>query len=705
MKKAPKRPKNISEEAYWVEKWNEWVLLVKGDKKQGTYRSWWSDGVLCGECEGYYKGDDFIINGNNKRFHDNGDIASIGRYKHGDMYSCTWYRKIKPSREPGIPPELGEDVWSVEQEFNKGIVMRSKYFTKSGKEVDFYGKNIPKRPKNVPENAEYKSKDNFWHIGNLVRSTSKRIGIWKWWNKDGNLLREEDYDNDICIIKRDYFESGNLRREEKDGGKIVLEYYETGELHREKKDGGNTKLEYYKTGELRSSIKKEKNKSKYTYFYKNGQISSQGNFGAGWDDYPSGVWKFYDEQGNIIIESDLSPLMLQPKKEEELLKYAKIVEEIRGMPTLEVLKGINEIDWENTYCCWPEFCKYFPLYLKGITSDNQEVFNLAYGELSCQIQHQGTIYEATAKVMPFLVKLVGDKNFKWKSKILKALPRLASGSSYLEAHQHMCLLASERAKPDFEERLEKELKDVYDTYMAVVSGSEIYTDLINSETPEFREYAAILLAIAPEDLNKSKDVLFNRLKIEKDESINATIIIGLGLILSQEDDKLEILSSLIKEEKGLIQYCAALSLLRIQKGNVDNEVIKVILKAIKNPKEIDNDYQNLYWADGSVIGDASLAISDLNKEDKFEIVPILADSIDTVDALSSLNLVEAMLQIVFGENSYDENNKLTKLQKIVINSIANSEKAWIFNVNLHEILDWYDLPRDQEELKKISNKP
>lgn len=88
----------------------------------------------------------------------------------------------------------------------------------------------------------------------------EKTGTWTWYNNSGLKLREVPYVNDLIEGK-------------------VLSYYPTGEI--------SSKIQYSNGLREGQMIK----------WYNTGQVKLEAYFSS---NQPSGTWKFYDKEGNII---------------------------------------------------------------------------------------------------------------------------------------------------------------------------------------------------------------------------------------------------------------------------------------------------------------------------------------------------------------------------------------------------------------------
>jgi hypothetical protein len=129
------------------------------------------------------------------------------------------------------------------------------------------------------------------------------------------------------------------------------------------------------------------------------------------------------------------------------------------------------------------------------------------------------------------------------------------------------------------------------------------------------------------------------------------------------------------------------------------EVILGVLRGDVNPA----GYEHLYLVDGEAVSDAATALSLLPPEQAGPDLAGLCDTLDEVSADGALNVTRALLEIVFPDEGYDEDEPLTGPQRQVITAIAGSNAAWTFNANLIGILSGSNLPCQRDELRALAD--
>jgi len=113
--------------------------------------------------------------------------------------------------------------------------------------------------------------------------------------------------------------------------------------------------------------------------------------------------------------------------------------------------------------------------LAGPNPERQEALEALHGN----IWHQGTVYEASARAVPFLVELVAQPELEGRADVLGLIAALADGQSYLAVHASAGEFGAPlRSKPDFEARLATELVHVARVGAAIRAHRDFFERLL-----------------------------------------------------------------------------------------------------------------------------------------------------------------------------------------------------------------------------------
>jgi hypothetical protein len=188
-----------------------------------------------------------------------------------------------------------------------------------------------------------------------------------------------------------------------------------------------------------------------------------------------------------------------------------------------MLEGLDAIDWSELTHAYGS-AQDVPGLLRDLADGSQEAISIFYGN----IWHQGTVYEATAPTVPFLLEILADPGCACRCGILALLGQLATGSSYLAAHQDLEWYRNERNTDEFRGQVQREHQWVRDARAAVVAGTPVYLRLVEDPAPDVRATAPTVLAVCAERVAEIEPVLRQRIRIEPDPVARASAVLGLG---------------------------------------------------------------------------------------------------------------------------------------------------------------------------------
>jgi hypothetical protein len=158
-----------------------------------------------------------------------------------------------------------------------------------------------------------------------------------------------------------------------------------------------------------------------------------------------------------------------------------------------MLDGLNKIDWSKLTHAYGSAAEV-PDLLRDLPSPDMEASANALWELYGNIWHQGTVYEATAHAVPFLIEIIESIPHADRVGILGLLHAIVGGHSYLEVHQDLDGYHNKRNTAEFRAKMEREISWVRAARRAVLQGVPTYIRLLEDSEANARAMAAYLLA-------------------------------------------------------------------------------------------------------------------------------------------------------------------------------------------------------------------
>lgn len=140
--------------------------------------------------------------------------------------------------------------------------------------------------------------------------SSVRVGEWRDWDDEGNLIRVNRFqDNELHGKQLEFYENGQIKVEEFfDNGErdsILTEYHPNGQIFRQIKYRkgeiieNNPTFEYHPNGQVsgKGNLNQGRKEGLWRYFYDNGEKESEGKYGTYVYPHEHGDIYFYHKQG------------------------------------------------------------------------------------------------------------------------------------------------------------------------------------------------------------------------------------------------------------------------------------------------------------------------------------------------------------------------------------------------------------------------
>src|SRR4051812_30080327 len=165
-----------------------------------------------------------------------------------------------------------------------------------------------------------------------------------------------------------------------------------------------------------------------------------------------------------------------------------------------MLETLDQVAWSTLTHAYGSAADV-PDLIRDLAAAEPQVRERAMHALYGNIWHQGTVYEATAYAVPFLIELAACPQVPNRIGILGLLAAIATGRSYLDVH------GNPSNEPDFDARKLLELAWVKQAHTAVAGGIAAFLAMTREET-DVRLAAARVLAL----LSEHREVAHPRLR-------------------------------------------------------------------------------------------------------------------------------------------------------------------------------------------------
>ena len=98
-----------------------------------------------------------------------------------------------------------------------------------------------------------------------------------------------------------------------------------------------------------------------------------------------------------------------------------------------MLDGLDAIHWAELHHAYGP-ASNVPDLIRSLLLDDPEIIEETLDSLYGTIWHQGTVYQATAYAVPFLIELLDSEAEQATVGLLGLLEAIATGSSYSDVH-------------------------------------------------------------------------------------------------------------------------------------------------------------------------------------------------------------------------------------------------------------------------------
>jgi len=193
-----------------------------------------------------------------------------------------------------------------------------------------------------------------------------------------------------------------------------------------------------------------------------------------------------------------------------------------------VLDSLNSVPWDSLRHAYGA-ASDVPAQLRALLSRDSEVRGEALGELFSNIYHQGTVYEATAYAVPFLLEILRAPELEDRELVRSLFAAIAAGVGYLEVHaikesdaaSWRSILAKRGTTLDAE--LTREHANISAVRAAVEPGIELLIPHLTTADLDTRLCIAFALGRYPLRAHDTLPALEQALLVESDADVREAI--------------------------------------------------------------------------------------------------------------------------------------------------------------------------------------
>ncbi|GEM_PF-1714089 len=369
------------------------------------------------------------------------------------------------------------------------------------------------------------------------------------------------------------------------------------------------------------------------------------------------------------------------------------------MPTM--FAGLNALPWADLPHAYGSG-EEVPVWLRQLTSDDEQVRQRAMGRLGGSLEHQGGIYPATAYAVPYLISLLEEPAIQGKYEILGWLAVFYRASPVDERMWY-----GEEGTESYGAWGGMPRHIPYkDTHALIEAGLPIYLKLLDAPALIDRLEAAHLLIHFFAQAQDLWPTLQAALEREPTEAGQADLVLELGRLAKQLPEKQSFfLERFQTAQSELVRFAAALVVARLAKADTPEEVMRLLVRVmLEAPSSLDLYLR--FPCGGTYPWSAALwALSNLGPARLADLAPVLEERLTrNRDAyvLEQLLFVRLLLFIVFAEPPHHGHlarsaEALTEEQRQGLLVLLEHEQLW-HHGNFLGLLRAYGIPATRKDL-------
>ncbi|MFO0748859.1 MAG: hypothetical protein U1F43_24820 [Myxococcota bacterium] len=336
---------------------------------------------------------------------------------------------------------------------------------------------------------------------------------------------------------------------------------------------------------------------------------------------------------------------------------------------MDALDGLDAVGWATLqHGSGP--ADDVPDLLRAIVNGPPHVSDEAFITLFAALWNEGTVYPATAHVVPFLRRIAEHPDAPRRPQVLDLLGRIVRASAFPEIDDPRRgreeVLATPGDPPP-------ELAWALAAKRAVGAGEASWVALLDDDDPQVRGEAAFVLSGLDELSAHSVLALTVRAVAERHHSALASVLLSLSEVDAKQAPS--ILSTALKTGVPVVKLAAAVALGRLGYPSDVEIAVDLLVAAIREPDKLDSDWQLVAGAE-SIGSDAREALVTLAPEQvRLAIGPLLAAL--PVDGCDTYQALRALLELVFPEQGRVLGHEaLSPVQRAVLERVVATATLW-----------------------------
>jgi hypothetical protein len=346
-------------------------------------------------------------------------------------------------------------------------------------------------------------------------------------------------------------------------------------------------------------------------------------------------------------------------------------------------------------------CTDVPMLLRTMATGIEPDADLALAELRDLVCHQGSVYEASAYVVPFLFELLeAAHNDAFALNLLSLLAELGDGQSYLAVHGDMPAYDKTRETEDFQHRLNTEIGWVRNTREAIAEGAPTLARLLSHKAGSIRAWAAYTVGRSKRQ-SAVHDLLL-RLDLEGHPSVLATVLLVLSD--SEVEQAISAAEVYLNSEVLVLKYAASIVLARAQRSEVSEEVVDFLTSVLMDADVIESEFDELDLFPHQAVRDmAELAVEAfecIGSQRTAKAIPKLLACLKNMPDAYVDDPLNALLSAAFGSGGIAP-EELSEQQRELLKTLISYPNMWTVPHSREHQFGRHGLPGSAEAIGQL----
>lgn len=395
-----------------------------------------------------------------------------------------------------------------------------------------------------------------------------------------------------------------------------------------------------------------------------------------------------------------------------------------------MFEGLTQIEWDKLEHAYGP-ASDMPDVIRTLTWPDASVRRGALEHLNTTLWQRGSITQAAAYAIPFLIEALSKPATEDKREIIMLLARLGKGRSLLVPPDNR-IQRDLLTDPDVQAQQQRERRWASTAAEAVARGIRTYLRLLDDDDLEVRLTIPYLLSTLPTQAQQSVPALGTHLGESNDPRVRASVLFALGSLATPNAHALGQLSNLLDEPTDLlVKIAAAGALVLLERENTPHAAATALIEAIAQPDSVVVAlYNQLPWCKSGFTGDLAATIAWLGPEAGSLAVPVLCRVLDASEldgeerasdtpptsdpaagepAVGTAHIcTRTLLHLAFGGRVPATpliRSRLNENQRNTLIAIAQSDAVWHVPSIASELLGALALPNTRAALRQSLQLP